>query len=457
MKKRMLFIISSLLLFIVSCQKETETPAPDTGVQKAGRNNEFNGHLQQTKVFSSESVLKWIDMQLRLIRSTAIAPPMMHARFYGYIGLALYESVVPGMPAYRSLSGQLSNMLSMPATEPGFAYHWPTSANAALAFMNRNFYSTTSAANKTAIDSLENALNAAFQQETNPAVFSRSVDFGKAVAQAVFNWAQTDGVNATNPVYAPPGLQPNAPAGLWIPTPPNFPGAAGPYWGKNRTIVPGSLDGSAPPAFMAYSTNPSSDYYKAQQEVYTLSQNLTAAQIAQAAYYRDAPGYPGGAHYVAILGQVLQKEETKLDKSALAFVQTGIAVSDALVGCWKVKYEANIERPITYIRNVLGHPGWNAQFNTPGHPDYPSGHSTGAGAFEVMMTGLFGENYQFTNRTYDYLGMPPQSYASFSELSAAIGMSRVYGGIHTRFACEEGTKQGKKIAQNILNKVHFLK
>ena len=248
MKKRMLFIIAGLLLFIVSCQKEKDATVPNTMFQKAGRSNEFNGHLQQTKVFSSEPVLKWIDMQLRLIRTTSIAPPMMHARFYGYIGLALYEAVVPGMPAYQSLSGQLS-MPSMPTTEPGFAYHWPTSANAALAYMNRNFFSTTSAANKASIDSLENALNAAFQQETNPAVFSRSVNFGKAVAQAVFNWAQTDGFNASNPVYTPPGLQPNAPAGLWVPTPPNFPGAAGPYWGNNRTIVPGSLEGSAPPGY----------------------------------------------------------------------------------------------------------------------------------------------------------------------------------------------------------------
>ena len=248
-----------------------------------------------------------------------------------------------------------------------------------------------------------------------------------------------------------------APAGLWVPTPPNSPAAAGPYWGNNRTIVPGSINGSNPPPFFAYSTNPTSDYYKAQNEVFTISQNLTAAQIALAAYYRDAPGYAAGSHYLAIIGQVLNVEGSKLDKSALVFAQTGIAVSDALVGCWKVKYDRNIERPITYIRNVLNHGSWSAQFNTPGHPDYPSGHSTAAGAFEVMMTGLFGENYQFTNRTYDYLGMPPQTSSSFSDLSQKIGMSRVYGGIHTRFACEEGTKQGRKVAQNILSSVHFLK
>jgi hypothetical protein len=36
-------------------------------------------------------------------------------------------------------------------------------------------------------------------------------------------------------------------------------------------------------------------------------------------------------------------------------------------------------------------------------------------------------------------------------------MSRVYAGIHTRHVCEAGRKQGQKIAQNILDKVKFLK
>jgi hypothetical protein len=38
------------------------------------------------------------------------------------------------MPAYQSLYGQLTDMPVMPITEPGKAYHWPTSANAALLY-----------------------------------------------------------------------------------------------------------------------------------------------------------------------------------------------------------------------------------------------------------------------------------------------------------------------------------
>ncbi len=42
-------------------------------------------------------------------------------------------------------------------------------------------------------------------------------------------------------------------------------------------------------------------------------------------------------------------------------------------------------------------------------------------------------------------------------MAVEIGRSRVYTGIHSIWSCEKGTQQGKKIAQNILSKVKFLK
>jgi hypothetical protein len=42
-------------------------------------------------------------------------------------------------------------------------------------------------------------------------------------------------------------------------------------------------------------------------------------------------------------------------------------------------------------------------------------------------------------------------------MSQEIGISRLYGGIHIRYAIEEGWKQGKKIAQNIDSKLKVLK
>jgi len=194
------------------------------------------------------------------------------------------------------------------------------------------------------------------------------------------------------------------------------------------------------------------------KEVYDVSQTLTPVQTAMALYYRDNPGFQGGGgHYLSMLLQILENENGQLDRAAICYALTGMAVADAYLGSFKIKYQYNVERPIKYIRSTLNHPTWNPLFGTPPHPDYPSAHSTGAGAAEIIFNELFGANYQFTNHAYDYLGMPPQVYNSFADMAEQIGKSRVYAGIHYRISCERGREQGNKIAQNILANVQFKK
>ena len=441
----------SLIIFI-SCQKQVDKPNSQQQSEEAGAANNGQGHLQQTKTYSSEVVNKWIDMQLRLMQtSSPFIGGLPVSRVFGYTGIALYESVVPGMPAYQSLSGQLNQFPNMPKTSPGFAYHWPSNANAALGAMTRSLFPAASAAGKVSIDSLENALNNEYKSSVKIEVWQRSVDFGKSVAQLVFDWAKTDGADHANDAYPLP-----VGPGLWQPTAPAFAAAFAPYWKNNRQLVVGSFNGSDPPPPPIYSTDPSSDFYKMVKEVYDISQTLTPEQRAIGLYYRDNPGF-GGGHYMSILNIVLRQENAMLDVSALAFVKAGIVSVDAGIECWKVKYIYNNLRPITYIRNVLGFTTWNPLFGTPGFPDYISGHSTIGGAVAVALTSVFGDNYHFTNNTFSYLNMPDQHYTSFYQMAEQIGDSRVYAGIHYKISCTEGNKTGKKVAQNILNTVKFLR
>ena len=80
-------------------------------------------------------------------------------RYFVYGAVAMYESVVPGMPAYRTLVGQLTDLPAMPETLPGYAYYWPACVNATMAAMTRNFFTAATAASKASVDSLELALN----------------------------------------------------------------------------------------------------------------------------------------------------------------------------------------------------------------------------------------------------------------------------------------------------------
>lgn len=453
MKSHHLYSISFSLALVLIFSAAKESGSDGGNKNKTLFSGSSKNHSALTNGYSSEVALKWMDMQLELIRtSSPFIGGLPPSRPFAYAGIALYEAVVPGMPAYRSLSGQLTDMPVMPKTVPGHAYHWAACANAALAAMNRNFFPNTSDANKAAVNTLENKLNAAYQLEADNATFQRSVNFGKAVAQLIFDWSKTDGyATKINKPYTPP-----AGPGLWAPTPPGFGPAFGPYWGDHRLFVPGSLDATAPPAPPRYSTDPSSGYYKMVKEVYDISQTLTPDQIALALFYRDNPGF-GDGHYISILKQLLEQKQPALDLTAMVFAKTGIACVDAGIGCWQIKFKYNQERPVRYIREVLGHRDWKPLFDTPPFPDFPSGHSTIAGSFAEILKDFFGNSYRFSDHTYDYLGMKPRTYNSFDDLVKEICDSRVYAGIHYVYSCTVAAEQGKKIGQNINNRLRFRK
>ena len=442
------------LFLTVSCRKEHDGKQPLEKELSASAIKE-NGHLKQTKEYQSDVAQKWQELQLRILyQPQGINPYGLNGvRNFAYCGVALYEAVVPGMPAYQSLHGQLTDLPEMPSTEPGKAYHWPTVANAALAYMNRHFYTATNTpAFQSSIDSLENVLNSQYESEINNSeTFQRSKEFGTTVAERVFQWSTNDGSLTVYPAYVPAAFP------LWNNSAPNPAAIVGPYWGNNRPFVAGSTTGTASPLPPTYSEVAGSPYYEMVKEVYDISQALTDEQKATALYFNDEPGYKAGTHYISIFSQVMHTEDLSLDMYALAQVKTAVSMAESMINCWKIKYTVLQDRPTRFIRNVLGHTTWSSFIPLHPHPEFPSGHTQNAGAFSAAMTSIFGENYHFTLHTYDNKGMASRSYDSFNEMAADIGKARVYGGIHYTYSCEEGAKQGARIANNILSTLKFTK
>lgn len=446
----LLLLTCTSLFFFTSCQKELKNNDPSTELKST--NAIAHGHLTQTNTYTSDVAVKWMDMQLRLMRTATGIPNVAFSRPYAYSGIALYESVVPGMPAYQSLQGQLSSLSSLPQTGQGLAYDWQTSANAALAYINKQMFPTTSDANKVSIDSLENALNAAYGGEADEQTIARSIAFGRAVAEKVFEWAETDGYLHANDPYTPP-----TGAGFWVPPSIPLPVSSTPFWGNLRTFVPGSGDNSQPGAPTPYSEDPSSDFYKMAKQVYDVSQPLTAEQTAMALYWRDVPGVTTPGHYLSILKQVIEQENSALDVAGLAWALSGITVFDAAISCWQTKYTYTLVRPVTYIRTVLGHTDWSPLLATPAHPEYSSAHAVLSAANAEALTTIFGDNYNFTDHTYDYLGFAPRSFSSFRAVGEDAANSRLYAGIHYQPSIDIGLIQGRKVAANIATKLKFLK
>ena len=459
------FYYASLLLAVASishlaCQKETREPSASKEqdvIESARKNNHHHDQANLTETFSSDVVVRWLNMQLDMLRVPLPAGTGSQTaeRCQAYCGIALYESVMPGMPGYRSLQGQLTDFPVMPDIEKHKDYHWAASANAALAEMNRKLFPITSDANKTNMNSLENTLQAIYAGEVDDATLQRSIAFGKEVATRVFAWAATDGSANVNPPYIAPPPTTEQPW-LWVPTSPPPATPINPYASQRRLLVPGVARGTnlAPPP--PYSTDVNSLFYAMAKDVYDKSKVLTDDQKAMAIYHRDAPGYPGGGHFVAILMQVLSQEQPKLDIAALAYAKVGLGQHEATMICFTNKYNYLLVRPVTYINNVID-PDWNTFIPTPNHPEFPSGHATINSAVMEMLTNMFGDNFHITLHTYDYLGLPARSYNSFEEMSKEMADSRVFGGIHYQATCDKSRKQGKKVGQNILRRIEFLK
>lgn len=400
--------------------------------------------------YTTNILNKWIELQIKLMSKTIANFNGPFVRIYSYSGLAGYQSILPGIQhnsPYLIPSIAFNNFPVMPGIQPGKKYHWPASLNAALAFMNRAMFPLTSPENKAAIDSLETVLKSSFNGEADAGSLERSADFGRLTAQKIFDWAETDGHKHANAPYNVPEGQ-----GKWVPTPPNFIRPSTPYWGSLRTIVAGSLEKTEPPPPPVYSEDTASHFYKMIKQVYDVNQQLTPRQKEIVYFWQDInPGITAPGHWLSILSQVLkmEKDNARLDKATFAYALSGIALNDAWIGCWKTRYEYNLLRPVTFIRDIMGQRDWLPLITTPPHPEYTAGFAAMAGAISEALTYVFGDNYNITDHTYDYTGMKPRSFASFYEMAKEAADSKFFGGIHYKLSCDEGLKQGTAVAKNI--------
>jgi len=392
--------------------------------------------------FNAEVPIAWFELAYTLVREESLSPPVA-SRTFGYLGVALYEALVPGMPSYQSLAGQLNELQTMPKPADS-AYHWPTVANSVLSATMEKLLNTESSSTK--IHALEEQFTREFKPDLPRGVYKRSVERGQAISQAIIGWAVSDGYE----IYKDCPYLPPTGAGLWQPTPPGFRPPLLPCWGKLRPFVINSGSECSLGLPLTYSEDPESDFYQEAWEVYSDVNNLNSEQLAIAQFWADSPGQTGTppGHSISILSQILIVEGSSLETAAEAYTRVGIALADSFIGCWQIKYQYNVLRPITYIHNVIGDTGWSTPIVTPPFPEYPSGHSVQSAATAQVLTDMFGE-VAFTDNTHASLGYAPRTFMSFFAFAEEAAISRLYGGIHYRTAIERGLEQGRCIGQRV--------
>lgn len=439
----------ALLFLIAACRRENDPPAP----------------ARLTASYDNEVVLKWNDLLLEVERYTPGYLPPVSARAFAYIGLAAYETAVPGMPDYKSLGPHYTG-LQLPLARADADYHYPAALNNAYAAIVRKLYPTMPAARLSEVAALQNYFNRKYEAELTPEQFGVSVDWGASVAEAVYAWSESDAAGHeaylynTDPAYVP---QPGP--GRWQPTYPNFAAPLLPHWGDVRTFAATGDDRCADP--LPYSADPASEFYVQAKEtenkvnLIRQGQNYEDKWIAQF-WSDDCPAltFTPAGRWVAIANQALAATGADLAKAVVVQAKVGMAVCDAGIRCWAEKYRFNVLRPVDYIRNVLGNTAWNSimcpdgagQFFTPAFPTYPSGHGTFGGAASEVLTAEFGNNFAMQDRCHesrtDFIGTP-RFFNSFYEMGQENAYSRLPIGVHFRMDSEAALDLGYRVGRRV--------
>lgn len=448
MKRRFLTGVVCLTLLLACLQP----------LSAAGQTSSAQG-IKSADKFTTNVATEWFSLVLQITQQTPGFSPPVASRALGYLGLTLYESIVPGMPGYKSLAGQLNELSSLPWAQPDEPLHWPTVANASLATMTRMMFSNASVENKARIDLLERSLPLKYRQDFDPSsitpdITNRSETFGKLMAMAIMTWARTDGGHeAWGPIrrdrkkYVPPSGE-----GRWSATPPAFAAPLLPWWGENRPFVLKNGKTCAAPPPPPYSEDPGSLLYKDAGEVYKVSQQATQEQRQVALYWADDPGKtptPAG-HWAFIAGDLLKIRNASLADAAITYARLNIAMADAFVAAWSTKYEINLLRPVTYVQLTMDSNWVPTLLTTPPFPEYPSAHSVQSSAAATVLGDIFGADTSFTDNTHNDRGWGPRTFKNFRAAADEAAISRMYAGIHFKFGIEGGKVQGRCVGEKVL-------
>lgn len=290
---------------------------------------------------------------------------------------------------------------------------------------------------------------------------NKGVAVGRAAGAAILTLRKDDGAFRDAPYT--PGVGP----GRWRPHPNPVPAnppisnpdlargyapSAVPGWGN---VTPFTLLSSSqfwlpgPPAL----TSPTyaRDYNELKNIGGKVSTARTDDQTQIARFWFEGPG-----NWNTIARTVATTRRLDAWDSARVLALMNLAMADAYIAGFKIRYVYDSWRPVTAIREgdndgndaTIGDPAWDSHQNTPAVSDYPSTQSTfSAAAAVALATAMGGDQISFTVTSGKPFEGITRSFTSFSQAARESADSRVYAGIHFRSACEDGLSLGRKIGQ----------
>ena len=389
-------------------------------------------------------------------------PPVIASRNYAYANIAAYECIAAGDSSYRSLSGQIKHLPAMPQPAAGDRPDFHLAA--LLAFVKVG--NAVTFPEGVLLDYYDELKEGADDAGMPSDVLHATVAFSDTIAAVVMKWSKGDNYAQTRSAER---YTVTSEEGRWTPTPPAYAQGMEPFWSNIRTLA---LDSSSqflpppPPKYVMKDT--SAQFCQEVMEVKRVVEQLTTEQKHIADFFDDNPfnlhvtghvmyatkKFSPPGHWMNIVGIAAQKSGADFSKTVAAYTETSIALFDAFIACWKVKYQSNSVRPETVINSLLD-PSWQPYIQTPPFPGYVSGHSVISAASAEVMTDYFGDNFAYRDSSEREFGIADRTFRSFRHAADEASLSRLYGGIHFRCDLEQGSLLGRKLGAHIVQKLEL--
>ncbi len=388
-----------------------------------------------------------------------IFSPPVASRNYAYPSIAAYEAIRHIDDNYLSMDGQLSGLDDVPQPEAGQEYNYSLASVVAFLKVGKALIFSEDKIESFREETLQKFAEAKMPKD----VFIRSQDYGNAVADHILEWANNDNYKETRSF---PKYTVTDDPSKWKPTPPGYMDGIEPAWREIRPFVIESAQQFTPPFPTNYNMNENSAFYKEVMEVYE-TVNDAGDEEKEIASFWDCNPYvlnvtghimhatkkitPGG-HWIGITAIACRKAEANMIETARAYMMTSIALADGFISCWDEKYRSNLTRPETVINEHIDEQ-WLPILQTPPFPEYTSGHSVISGAAAIVLTDIFGDNFEFEDDVEVEYGLPVRKFNSVIHASDEAAISRLYGGIHYRPAIDNGVIQGRNLGKYIVDNI----
>jgi len=391
-----------------------------------------------------------------------IFSPPVASRVYVYPSIAAYEVIAQDTSQnFKSLKGQIPHFNGISKAEKVEDINLNMASLMAYLNVGEELIFST--------QKIKRYKDSVYQTWSKSPKFEESLAYANQVTEEIMVWASKDNYAQTRtmPKFSINTEDPSR----WVPTPPDYMDGIEPNWIKMRTFVQDSASIFRPKGPTEFSLEKDSKFYKELIEVYDAVNKARElgdkSEMMEIAKFWDCNPYVSthkghmmfatkkitpGAHWILINKIAAKKDNLNFAETARSYAMLTIGVYEAFISSWDEKYRSNLIRPETLINEYVDEQ-WTPILQTPPFPEHTSGHSVVSAASSVIMTHLYGDNYQFDDTTEVPYGLPVRSYQSFDEAAEEAAISRLYGGIHYMPAITEGLTQGRKVGNYVVEKI----